>query len=112
MYESRKYVGWIPVAGNDPLKGENTMNPTNREITSTVDLALAKIKRQFTQPGRWLLLFLFVMCFTAVCTTQARAQALGADNNRRYDQNAYLESIATREKVSANNSTTAFVLST
>src|SRR5258705_6066070 len=78
------------------------MNLTNKEITSTVELALAKINRQFTQPRRWLLLFLFVMCFTAVCTTQARAQTLGANNHRRYDQNAYLESHAAFTTPSAN----------
>lgn len=50
----------------------------------------------------WLLLLLFAMCFTAVSTRQTQAQSLGADNSRRYDQNAYLESHAAFTTPSAN----------
>jgi len=78
------------------------MNLTTKEITSTAELAFAKIKRQFTSSGPWLLLFVLVMCFTAVCPRQTHAQALGADNSRRYDQNAYLESHVAFATPSAN----------
>ena len=68
------------------------MNPSNKAINSSVELASATINRFPTLRGSHLLLLLFAMSLAAVCAPAARAQALGADNNRRYDQNAYLES--------------------
>jgi hypothetical protein len=69
------------------------MNPTNEATTSSVDLSSAKTKRFSTHACLKTILCLFIVCFMLkFAATAARAQALDADNNRRYDQNAYLES--------------------
>lgn len=69
------------------------MNPTNEATTSSVDLSLAKINQTSTHTGLRIILSLLTVCFILkFAATPASAQALGADNNRRYDQNAYLES--------------------
>jgi hypothetical protein len=78
------------------------MNPSNKAITSNAELPTAKTKRLLTQPSFRFLLILFAMCFTAVYRGPTQAQSLGADNSRRYDQNAYLESHAAFATPSAN----------
>jgi hypothetical protein len=68
------------------------MNSTNEEMISGVDLSSAKINRLSTQAGLKTILYLFTVCFVLkFAVPVARAQALDADNSRRYDQNAYLE---------------------
>jgi len=78
------------------------MNPLNKVITSNAEVPTATKQRLLTRPRCQLLLFLFAMCFVAVGTRQTQAQSLGADNSRRYDQNAYLESHAAFTTPSAN----------
>jgi hypothetical protein len=69
------------------------MNPTNEEMISSVDFSTAKINRLSTHAGLKTILYLFTICFILkfAALPLVHAQALGADNNRRYDQNAYLE---------------------
>src|SRR5438128_12598527 len=80
------------------------MNLINEETTQSVELEFAMINRRLAKPVGWLLLMFFGMCFIAVCTIPTRAQAVGADNSRRYEQNAYLESHVAFTTAAANYS--------
>ena len=66
------------------------MKPSTTAINPSVELASATTNKLSTRSS--LLLLFIAMSLAAVSAPAARAQALGADNNRRYDQNAYLES--------------------
>jgi hypothetical protein len=68
------------------------MTSTKEATTSGVDLSSAKINQSSTHAGLTTILYLLAICFILkFAVPSAHAQALGADNNRRYDQNAYLE---------------------
>src|SRR3954468_19224468 len=79
------------------------MNPATPDTLSTAKFPLRKLNMLSTNCGLQLLLLVFMVCLlVSATTTSASAQALGADNNRRYDQNAYLESHAAFTTPSAN----------
>jgi hypothetical protein len=78
------------------------MEHLNKPIPSNAELPSAQVHRLLTGPTWKSLLFLFAICLTAAYTRQTQAQALGADNSRRYDQNAYLESHNAYATPSAN----------
>ena len=69
------------------------MTSTNKATTSSIGLSSAKINQSSTHAGLKTIFYLLAICFILkFAAPSAHAQALGADNNRRYDQNAYLES--------------------
>jgi len=81
------------------------MTSTKEATTSGVDLSSAKINQSSTHAGLKTILYLIAICFILkFAVPSAHAQALGADNNRRYDQNAYLEAHDAYANADANYS--------
>lgn len=85
------------------LHKESTMIHSCDVITSSADFPQGIAERCSARAGLKLLLFFLTVCCALLCAaTRAGAQALGADNSRRYDQNAYLEAHAAFTTPSAN----------